>query len=280
MTIHHRYAILLPLVTSMFAVLFVFSSPAHAMVVRGGEAYVVASGTTMVGDLYYLGKTFTLTGTSTDDLIAFGSVLTIDGRVGGDVLAVGGRVTTGGTVHGDLRIVGGEISVASTTVGEDLVALGGTFIIDKGTIIKGDLLVYGDQLVMNGTVEGNVEAHVRAVEIRGTVGHDTNITARESVSVTDQAHLRGALLYTAPREAFIPDTVKVDGKTSFELTPETKDEGTLNLVPTLITLLVTIVAALMFVFLLTRLSVEMSSVALRDHGMLAIKGFVPHFSMS
>lgn len=244
------------------------------MVVRGGEAYEVGKDTTLEGDLYYLGKTFVLTGTSTDDLFALGSTISLPGKVGGDVFAIGGEILTGGTVAGDMRLAGGEITLASTTISEDLVVLGGTIIVAKGTVVKGDLLVYGDRFVLDGVVEGNVEAHVRTAEIRGSVGHDTSITARESISLTDQAHLKGPFLYTAPRKAFIPDGVKVDGETSFELAPQVESESAVDMVPSLVTLLMSVVAALMFVFLLPRFSVQTTASALLGGGMLAVKSLV------
>jgi cytoskeletal protein CcmA (bactofilin family) len=270
----HAYTTPRAVLGVFFLALFCTVPSAHAMVVRGGEAYEVGEGSTLEGDLYFAGKTFSVAGTSTDDVFAVGSDLSQTGRVLGDVFSLGGTVSLGGYTRGDARIIGGEVTVASSTVTEDLIVLGGNIVIEKGSVVEGDLLVYGDRLVINGEVRGNVEAHVRALEMRGTVGHDATFTIRESISLTDKAQVLGVLAYRAPRAAFISDTVTIAGETSFEETPVSDTDNGFNPFRVLFGALVMAVGAVLLVKFFPHATSRAVNTALNGGAFLAVQGFI------
>ncbi len=177
---------------------------AHGATVRGGEYYEVGAGTELDGDLYFAGKSLTLSGTTTGDVLAVGSQLTATGTVVGDTLLVGGRVEQRGIVKGDARLVGGQVTVEGT-VDEDLVIVGASVYIAKSAVVHGDLLVYGDELTVDGTVDGAAEVRVRTATLDGRFGRNVNVRTGQSLVVGNNAIFAGDLSYSAPREVHLPE---------------------------------------------------------------------------
>lgn len=176
----------------------------HAAVVRIGEEYARDASSVIEGDQYLVGKTVTVLGTTTGDVFVGASEATLAGITLGDALLVGGEVDVHSTkVTGDTRLMGGKVYVRDSVVGEDLVVAAGEVVIAPSTRVAGDLIVFADRLVLDGTVAGSLEAHVRTAELRGEVQGGASVAASEALTVAGTARMGGELAYSSPRPATI-----------------------------------------------------------------------------
>lgn len=250
--------------------------PVEAMVVRGGETFLLEAYTTLEDDLYVGGKTLTFAGTTTGDIFAVGSEVTQSGYVSEDALLAGGIVTISGTVEGDLRVVGGKI-LFSGHVTEDLVLIGGTITISKDAVIEGDLLVLGDHLTSEGTVHGIAEVYTRIAEFTGgTIDGSLRAYTRESLAVKGDTHIVGDLEHKAPNNAVLSETATIDGETVYTKLETTESKkGSIDLVELVKLALIVIVSALTLVFFFPAHTRAMTDIALsKSNVMHFLKGLL------
>jgi cytoskeletal protein CcmA (bactofilin family) len=251
---------------------------AHAAALRGGQTYDLPLETTLDGDLYFAGEHLSLEGTTTGDVVAFGSDLTMDGPVTGDLFAAGGVVRGHGSVTGDMRVVAGQVTIEGV-VGEDLVVVAGDVHIAPDAVIKGDLMVFAQRLVIEGTVAGNVEAHIHDAEVVGTIGHDATFVASESLALTGSAHVEGMLTYTAPREAFISDGVTIGtGRHFTPLEPTSSSGMGVNILAILAHMFVMMVGALVLLYVFPGFTQRVVTAAVKGRSMTVLKGFLLAFA--
>ncbi len=158
------------------------------------------------GDLLAAGGTILFTGEVRDDLAAAGGTVSLVGLVGGDLRAAGGTVTVGGAVIGETVVAAGEVSVLEEATFEKSVILAGGMVTFSGDT-KGGLQIYGDEVVINGKVVGDVYAQVRKL----TLGPN--------------AAIEGSLSYEAMEEATFDSAARVRGKVDFKRTEGWQTEG-------------------------------------------------------
>ena len=95
-----------------------------------------------------------------------------------DLYLMGKMVTIDGTLKGNGIVAGDQITVNGTI--EDDIYLAGETVTIEG-IVKGDAVVAGRSIKVNGTVEGDVIAAGQSVVIQGTVGDDVRIAGEALV---------------------------------------------------------------------------------------------------
>jgi hypothetical protein len=120
-----------------------------------------------------------------DDIYMAGGEISIDAPVGGDCVVAGGNISINDSIAEDLIVGGGEIEVRGV-VGDDIRAAGGTLEIDsevmddliifggqvkitERAIIHGNLVSFGGELDIDGTVLGSVKASGGEIAVGGTV---------------------------------------------------------------------------------------------------------------
>jgi len=154
-------------------------------------------------DLYAAGSSVALNAPVSGDAIVAGSTATVTGAVGKSVWAAGGTISVTGNVAESVRAIGGNIFI-NGTVGHDVVVLGGQVSIASTASIAGDLVVLGGTVTVDGPVGGNVYVRGGDVTINSALAGSANITAR-TISFGTQAAIGGALVYSSPAAAAIPD---------------------------------------------------------------------------
>jgi len=242
---------------------FAFEQTTHAMIVRGGETYTLDPYATIEDDLYVLGKTVTISGTTTGDVFTLGSYVEYKGTSTSDILMLGGNVSLDGTVAGDVRVASGKVTI-SGHITEDVVVFGGTVLLGKDATIDGDLFVIGDYVVLEGTINGQAQIKARLIEVQGRVEKDFKVTAREAVSFTKDAVVEGNLTYSAPREAFISDTTDVRGMVTFTQSNAVTNEKNINVIGLVFVIVLTIVAGVVFVVFFSAQARTMVDISLRE----------------
>jgi len=197
--------------------LFIVATPlvASAASLSASEQYSLPEQKTVVGNLYVAAGTTTIGGMVTGDVFAAAGTITISGSIGGDLVAGGSTIQVLGPVEGDTRIVGGNTTI-SDRVGGDLVVVGGTVHILPGSVITGDVLVAGGQVIIDGVVYGNVKFTGGTLFVNGSVRGSVSAKANNRLEIGSTAILDGKLTYSAPQEAVIAQGSRISGAVYFE----------------------------------------------------------------
>lgn len=247
---------------------------ALAITIRSGESVVFEPYTTIDDDLYAFGHTFTMRGTTTGDVFAAGIQPSQSGTVMQDTLYVGGVVTINGETYGDARGMGGKVHVYGN-VSEDVVYVGGDIVIEDPAVIEGDALLIGETVTIKGAIQGLVTIYAKTVSIEGSLGNRVEIHAQESVSVVEDAEIHGDVVYSAPREAFISETTKIDGEVTFsKQTVSQESNTTFFTTSAMYVLLITVLAALFIFYLFPSQTKQITNTALKKdvalHALIAL----------
>ncbi|MFA7682484.1 MAG: hypothetical protein WCX61_05665 [Candidatus Peribacteraceae bacterium] len=176
--------------------LFSISIPVQDdLYVAGGLVHVKEQ---IQGDLVIAAGEVEITGDVTGDLIAAGGNVIVKSTIGDDLRVAGGNITIDGIVKDDLIITGGNVRIGSDAIIRgDTIIFGGLVIID-GTI-EGNLNSNGGNVVFSGTVQGDATIRGEKVQLEGVVKGNSTIVARE-VKVGETAALQGDLEYWTPEE--------------------------------------------------------------------------------
>lgn len=199
-------------------------------------------------NLYAAGAQVTINASPVKDLVVAGGMVNVNGNVGDDLLLAGGNLNVKGTIGGSARIFGGNVYIDSPSIAEDLLVGAGTVYIHSSTIVKGDLIVGGGNVVLDGHVLGNVKIAGGSVVINGKV--DGNIDGRisQTFELGAGAEVKGNINYSARLELRQDPAAKVLGQVNYSpLKKGTLGFGPVLTVVLLIRLLgIVIVAVLLF----------------------------------
>lgn len=227
------------------------------------EGYVLPAGETVTDNLFAAGLTVTIDGTVDGDLFAAAQEVVINGTVTGNVFGAGSRVhlAKGGHVEGDMFAGGSEVSVAGKldgdlraggtvvrvldggTVGGELMAGALHVGVDEGGTVRRGLYAGGNQVSLEGAVQGDVEVGAGSVRLAGKLDGDVNVVVSgdsggappaallamlpnqpgidmpasiaAGVDVDPSAEIGGNLSLTGRSEPNVPTGV-VSGKSSFK----------------------------------------------------------------
>jgi len=178
-----------------------------------------------------VGETVVERGKIDDDYYAAGGVVDIDADVAGDVIVAGGELYIGHHIEGDLiaaggtlrirglidddsRISGGDLSI-DARIGDDLAATGGSITLSPDTIVGGDAWLAGGEVVMAGTVVGNLKVIGGTIRLSGTVRGDVELEGGE-IELLDGAQIGGNLDYKSPKPLTTASGTQISGQVSHE----------------------------------------------------------------
>ena len=157
------------------------------------------------GDVFDAGADAIITGSPARDAFAAGFSATLDGTIAGDGHAAGFDVDLGGSVGADLYAAGASVSVASS-VGEDLTASGFSVRLRASGSVEGNARLMGGSVRVDGPVGGSLMATGGTIALNAPVGGDVRMTAGD-IDFGDDARIGGTLVYAAPEEIDIPESV-------------------------------------------------------------------------
>lgn len=182
-----------------------------AAVMESGDSYILPGNEIVRDNLYAAGGTVHLSGAVDGDAMIAGGSLTVSNTVSEDLLAVGGTIVILGNVGEDARLAGGNVLLTGE-VGGELVAAGGTVTVAPSSKVRGDAIVMGGQVVLDGTYEGNVDVQGEEVIISGRISGNVS-GEMESLTIADGAVISGSLVYKSPKEAKVADGAVILGET-------------------------------------------------------------------
>jgi hypothetical protein len=187
----------------------------------------------IVEDFYFFCRILDVYGTIEGDLIGVAAEITLHrgSRVTGDVWAGGGRLLVEGAVGDDMHFFGLTTIITDvarfTNPRVDLMAVTLNAEIQKDAVLPGDLLVYGYQARVAGTVGGDIDFGGEALVIEGVVVGRVDAEvgdARRSADVPDlpffDLSFENPGLYIAPG-ALIERDVAYRSVTQAQIPPDT-----------------------------------------------------------
>jgi len=111
---------------------------------------------------------------------------------------VSGEIDHQGTITGSLRAVGNNVEL-SGNIGRSVLVLGRDFKLHPGAVIGRSLTANGDNLLIEGTVQGNVQLNGDRVVITGQIDGEVTIEAVE-ISIEPSATINGDITYISESE--------------------------------------------------------------------------------
>jgi len=183
------------------------------------DLFISSEGEILHEETWVSAQTINLGGETSNDLFAIASTIDLNGIFHGDTWGCGDTISTRGIFRNDLRLMSRTAQVSGTLYGS-LLAAGNTVKIERTAILHEDLLCLGENVVMEGSVDGNVRIMAQRVTLGGRIGGDVLIAAQDIV-VLPGTILNGNLTYTAPNELVLPPSVTLGGELTrtFEAVP-------------------------------------------------------------
>jgi cytoskeletal protein CcmA (bactofilin family) len=216
-------------------------------VLRSGESVSVASDRVVEGDFYGLAGNVTVTGEVTEDAILIANQVTINGSVNTDVHALAATVDVFGAVGDDVRVVAGDVTVGESIAG-DLVVIGNSLDVLSSATITGDVLFFGGQATIAGSVGGSVLGSMEQIRVDGPVQGNVSVTATQ-VTLGDGAAVAGDVRYTSALQV----TRAADAQVAGEITRnEPEAAGNFNPRTSAIIFLVSLFSILLWYLLFGR----------------------------
>jgi hypothetical protein len=171
---------------------------AMAATLASGQQYSLPAQQQVDGSLYLAAGTATIGGQVNGDLFAVGGTIAVTGTIDGDAAVFGGTVQLLGPVTGDVRAGGGSLSV-NDRIGGDFVVAGGTVHLLPGSAVRGDLIVAGGQVVVDGMVQGSVKMAGGQLTINGIVNGNVSARADQKTILGSGARIGGTVTYAATK---------------------------------------------------------------------------------
>lgn len=240
----------------------VFADP----VIRTGQSVSVEKGQVVEGDLYTVGGMITVSGEVQGDAYMAGGSVTLNAPVDADVALIGGTVQVHSPVGDDFRVIGGEVTLGEA-VADDVVVIGGTLKILSTAKVGGDIIFFGDTLIIEGPVTGSVYGTSERVEIDSAIGGNIDMRATKEFRLGDKADIKGNISYRGNEEILRGQNAVVVGNIQQEKLPIEQVSFEALLIPVFMALF----AALTMFFLARR---PLTAIVEKTHVSYGMQGLV------
>lgn len=161
--------------------------------IRVDESVSVPSEAIADGDLYSVGSEAVVSGSVTGDFYTAVGELTITGTVASDTVALAGAVDVSGEIGDDLRIIADSVTISGTVNGDVFVIARKLNILSEATV-SGDVIFFGQEGAVAGTVGNDVLGRVTTLRVDATVGGMVDVTVG-ALTLGDRAAVTGDVRY-------------------------------------------------------------------------------------
>lgn len=182
------------------------------------EQYSLPEGDVLPHEVWVSAQSVDIVGTVSNDFFAAAPSMSLAGTFLGDVWGAGDSITANGIFKNDMRLAGRTAQVGGTLYGS-LTAGGTTVKIDRTAKLYGDAFCFGDNVIIEGSVDGALRIIAQQVTLGGQMNGDVSITAQE-IYVLPGTLLNGDLTYTAPNELVLSPSVLLSGELNRRFNPE------------------------------------------------------------
>ena len=221
-------------IPAMFALALMLSTPAIATNFIQTNLFVLGKGKILNNDLWLSAESIEINGRAKNDLFMMATAgswstpneeagnIFLAGQLENDVWALGNTISLSGTVLDHARLLAKSI-IISGSVSNSSVLAGNSILLTKTARMGKDVIVFGEDVIMEGKTDGNLTIFAKNATLAGKCGGNVRITAGDIV-VLPQTQIEGDLIYTAPTELVLDRDVIVRGRLVHE-GEETAKEG-------------------------------------------------------
>lgn len=172
---------------------------AHETVIAGdyfGAGANASPGSAVDGDAFIAGAEVYLDKPVSGDALLAGGSVSVSDRVGGDLYATGGSVAVDSAVAGNARLAGARVELAKRSQVSGKTTLAGGHVTVLGKAGR-QLVVFGEQVTLDGEVAGNVTIASRSLQIGPNARVAGKLTYRGSLpaQVDPAAVITGGINY-------------------------------------------------------------------------------------
>ncbi|MGI6468261.1 MAG: polymer-forming cytoskeletal protein [Syntrophomonadaceae bacterium] len=193
---------------------FLLSPAALAVQKQSGDSVYIPPGQ-IEGPLFVSGNSIVVDADVEGDVFAAGQNININGKVNGDIMAAGQSVRIAAAVDGDVRVAGNDISIQSS-ISRNLSIAGNTIRLEQTASIGKDVLLFGTNVDILGTVNRQVLGAAQNFRLAGSIGSDLRLWEVNSLNLGPAAAIGGDLIYKSPQQAQIASGARVGGETRWE----------------------------------------------------------------
>jgi len=199
--------------------------------------YTLATNETCSAELWLSAGRITLAGQAQDDLFLLGAsdtmksdgtngVVTLAGECRNDVWALGNIVELTGQIGDHARFLARTVTV-SGSIARGALLMGSAVHLTKTSRLDGDAWLMGENLVAEGTVQGQLTLLGQNATLAGTFATNVHVMAQDIV-VLPGTKIAGNLVYRSATELILDKDVKLDGQLIREPMPASPSGGILS----------------------------------------------------
>ena len=216
--------------------------PGYTLTIRGGNNVMIDADEIIDDDVIAAGQSITVQGIVTGDLIAFGSDVAVTGTVGGTIIAGAGSVDIAVASAQSVWIGAGQAHIAGS-INKNVVLAGGDLSLREDGIIGKDLIAYGGEFKVDGSVEGSIKGSVDEFTLTGSSGM-VDLTA-DQASIQETARVAGDLIIQSRAKPSVAEGAYIGGSVQFNKVDE-EEEPFFAIAP-VIAFFITIIKFVIFV---------------------------------
>ncbi len=173
-------------------------------------------------------------GTVNNDLFVVGQTVSSSGPISGDLFTAGQAVSISSPIGGSIRAACQYLDIKSE-VGRNVLLVGQTVTLSKDSIVSGNVTAAGADIKVLGTINRGLNAYAGNIILDGTIVGDVYIES-ENINILPTAKIDGNLTYKSSKTANIPEGVvlgsvfpNIVSQIQFEKEPEQKPFGISNI---------------------------------------------------
>jgi len=199
---------------NQFKVLFVYIAclialPVSGLTLRSGATVDVLTDEVIDDDLIAFGRQVNIKGKINGDLFAFAQQVYVSGEVGGTIVSAGSLVDIGAKTSRSVWAAGGNVQL-SGIVANNALLCGGTLNADKASQVGKDLIAFGGQFNLAGSVGRQVRGGVGVLTMSGKAGRVD--IASDETNIGAQAEIGGDLIIRGEKPPVIEAGAKIAGE--------------------------------------------------------------------
>jgi len=185
------------------------------------NSFSLATGETLTDDLLISANSIEIKGQVKNDLFLLasgqswnsqneqdGSIL-LAGQLGNDVWAVGNTISLAGDIQDHARFLARMITINGVVSNSSILAGNSVHLTQTGRMGR-DVLVFGENVIMEGNIDGNLTIFGKSVTLAGRCAGNVRVTA-DDIVVLPQTQITGNLIYSAPAELVLDKGVVLHG---------------------------------------------------------------------
>ena len=218
------------LIFSLLTLVLFLPLPIFALSAQNGNMVILGENETIDGNYYAAGGNIEIYGTVNGDLFLAGNSIKINSdNINGDIFIAANSIKIKGQINGSLRLAGQYITLEESEISRNVAALGQFFYLEKEASVLGHLGFVGQSLSLSGIVQGKVEAALATFQLSGQAQNDVELyfgqSTEQSISLTDEAVVGGALYYQSLSQEEINQNADIVGGVHFNKVVKKNQEG-------------------------------------------------------